>query len=214
MKRAAWLVLFVSGCVSSSLAVLRLQSQSGAAVEITARALQPGEMLLAVFLPSSDGQDAKLTFLDRDYPFFSGGPGGKKLALVGIDFLAEPGSYRVEAVFRDGGGNTEIVHEHIRLHARSYSRQNIALDEKLVTAPPEVEERLAQERRILAEVYRSFVPEWLGSGDFLAPLPDKPSPNFGEHRSYNGVPRSRHTGVDISAESGAPVLASNSASPE
>jgi murein DD-endopeptidase MepM/ murein hydrolase activator NlpD len=189
---------------------LRLESLNGAAVEITARALQPGEMLLAVFRPSFEGQTARLVFLDKDYDFVRAGTDGRRIALVGVDLLTAPGSYAIEAVFSDISGRKESVKKFLRIQERPFSRRNIKIDERLVTAPPELEERLARERALLADVYRSFLPEWLGGGDFILPLPDKPSANFGEHRLYNGVPRSRHTGVDISAAAGAPIRASNS----
>ncbi|OGD27258.1 MAG: hypothetical protein A2Y56_03120 [Candidatus Aminicenantes bacterium RBG_13_63_10] len=209
MKRILSIPLLLAACSPAAWAFLRLEAPSGAAVEITARALQPGEMLLAVFYPSGEGQEAKLSFLDKDYDFLPGGPSGRRFALVGVDFLTPPGSYKVEVVILDAG-RKEAVQKYLRLQERSFSRQNIKIDERLVIAPPEAEERLARERRILAEVYRSVIPEWLGSGGFAAPLPDKPSPNFGEHRLYNGVPRSRHTGVDISAAQDSPIWASNS----
>ncbi|MBN2198285.1 MAG: M23 family metallopeptidase [Candidatus Aminicenantes bacterium] len=209
-KRILTVSVLFGFCRLGALGVLRFESHSGAIVEITARSLRPGEMLLALFRPAEEGQEARLTFLRKSYDFHSGGPAGKRLALVGVDFLTEPGSYRVEVVFSDTSGRKETVQKYIRLHERSFSRRDIAMDPRLVTPPAELEERLARERTILAEVYRNAVPEWLGSGDFIAPLPDAPKLNFGEHRLYNGVPRSRHTGVDIPAEAGSPIRASNS----
>jgi len=179
-------------------------------VTITARSLQPGEVLLAVFHPSGETGEARLVILNKEHGFLPGGPSGQRFALVGVDFLTAPGSYRVEALFFNEAGQKEIVQKYLRLHERSFTRRNIRIDERLVTAPPEVEERVARERKILTEVYRSVLPSWLGSGDFMAPLPDKPTLNFGEHRLYNSVPRSRHTGIDISAADGAPIRASNS----
>lgn len=204
------LLLLVAAFSSAAAAALRLEASNGAAVEITARAFQPGEMLLAVFHPSAEGQAAGFIFLDKDYDFFRAAPDGRQIALVGVDVLTTPGSYRVEASFSDASGRSEVVQKYLRILERSFPRRDIKIDERLVTAPPEFEERLARERALLAEVYRSFLPEWLGAGDFIAPLPDEASANFGEHRLYNGVPRSRHTGVDISAREGAPIRASNS----
>lgn len=209
-RRILTVSVLLGCCRLGAFAVLRLESRSGAVVEITARSLRPGEMLLALFRPAEEGQEARLTFLQKSYDFHPGGPAGKRLAFVGVDFLTEPGSYRVEVIFGDKSGRKETVQKYIRLHERSFSRRDITIDPRLVTAPPEIEERLARERAILAEVYRSVIPEWLGSGDFVSPLPDAPTLNFGEHRLYNGVPRSRHTGIDISAGAGSPIRASNS----
>jgi murein DD-endopeptidase MepM/ murein hydrolase activator NlpD len=59
-------------------------------------------------------------------------------------------------------------------------------------------------------VYSVREEKWLGEGAFERPHPGGMTPNFGEKRIYNNVPRSTHSGVDIEAAYGSPVRASNS----
>jgi len=203
-------LFFLTGSLLCAQQVLRLQAASGAAVELSARSLQPGEVILAVAHGTSDSRAAELTFVGKDYVFAANGPAGLPFALLGIDLDTIPGSYRVTAVFKSEAGQKEIVEQYVRVRAKSFARANIVLkDLSLITPPPEAAPRIAQEQELLTRVFGQSSGEWLGQGNFVLPNPGRISPNFGEKRFYNGLPRSPHTGVDISAALGEPVLASN-----
>jgi len=213
VKSAPWLIFLVvlAGGLSADQAALRIQARTGAAVEITCRSFQPGEAVLAVLHKTADVQAAKITFLGKSSGFAAMGPKGLPFALLAISLDTRPGSYRVRAEFLGRSGKKEIVERYVRVQDRSFLRRDIFLeDESRVTPPPEAEERIAHEQQLLARVYQSTGPEWLGSGNFKLPLDGQPIPNFGEIRILNKVRRSRHTGVDMDAEMGVEVSASNS----
>jgi len=203
-------LLILNGSLTPAQAVLRLQAPSGAAVELSARSLQPGEVILAVLNGVPDVQAAELTFLSKRYGLAAKGPDGLPFALLGIDLETKPGSYRLKAEFRNGAGQKELVERYIRIQAKSFPRADIVLDnESLIIPPPEAAERIAREQQILSKVFHESSIEWLAEGSFKLPHPGQLKPNFGEKRFFNGMPRSPHSGVDISAEMGEPVSASN-----
>jgi murein DD-endopeptidase MepM/ murein hydrolase activator NlpD len=203
-------LLILAGSLSAGQAVLRIQARSGAAIELTARSLQPGEVILAVLHGTPDVGTAELAFLGKRYGLTPNGPAGLPFALLGIDLETKPGSYRLTARFKNGSDQEELVEQYIRIEAKSFPRANIILaDESLITPPPEAAQRIAREQQLLAKVFHESGAEWLAQGSFILPNPGRLKPNFGERRFYNGHPRSPHSGVDISAGMGEPVSASN-----
>jgi murein DD-endopeptidase MepM/ murein hydrolase activator NlpD len=79
---------------------------------------------------------------------------------------------------------------------------------EFVEPPPEVNERIAAESKMLEEVYARTSPrQWAGA--FVLPVNSKPNSNFGTRSVYNGQPRSPHAGVDFSAATGTPIRAAN-----
>jgi len=203
-------MLILTTSLSPAQAVLRLQAPSGAAVELSARSLQPGEVILAVLHSVPDVRAAEISLLSKRYGFEAKGPAGQPFALLGIDLETKPGSYRIKAEFRNSAGQNEVVERYIRIQAKSFPRADIVLaDESLIIPPPEAAERIAREQQIVSKVYRESSIEWLAEGSFKLPNPGQLSADFGEKRFYNGIPRSPHSGVDISAELGEPVSASN-----
>ena len=204
--------LFLAAFFSSApaQASLKLKAPSGEALELTARALQPGEVILVVWHKSPDSQSAEFTFLGKRYEFSAIGPAGLPFALVGIDLETRPGSYLIKAEFLKAQGPKELLESTIRLLPKTFPRKDIVLDdESQVIPPPEAAERIAREQQLLAKIYGSLAAEWLASGNFRPPLEGRPKQNFGEIRVLNKVRRSRHTGVDMDAEMGAAVAASN-----
>ncbi len=76
---------------------------------------------------------------------------------------------------------------------------------QLLTDAPAIED----ETEILDSVYAGLTPDQLWSGPFVMPVPGTIGDTFGLSRSFNGGPYSNHTGVDIIAGEGTPVVAAN-----
>jgi len=93
--------------------------------------------------------------------------------------------------------------------ARDFPKRKLSVDPKYVHPPREVQERIKREAEILAQIYGQISSEWLAQGKFELPCDGQLSPNFGQQRIYNNVPRSIHAGVDIAIASGQPIKAAN-----
>jgi murein DD-endopeptidase MepM/ murein hydrolase activator NlpD len=69
--------------------------------------------------------------------------------------------------------------------------------------------RAARESRRLGEVFGTVTGEIYWAGPFQAPIPGGEGSNFGHARVFNDQPRNPHSGADIAATTGTPILSTN-----
>ena len=123
-------------------------------------------------------------------------------AVVGIPLSAEPGMHQLEV---DGATlNFEVVE-------REYAVQRLTIpDDRRVNPNPEDLERIAAERPRIIAAARAWSDTAPASFRFVAPAPGPRSSNFGLRRILNGQPRNPHSGIDIAAPAGAPIVSAAS----
>jgi murein DD-endopeptidase MepM/ murein hydrolase activator NlpD len=127
-------------------------------------------------------------------------------AVIGVAADLVAGQYQVE-VIEDGLMNLPSVV--LTVVEAAFPEESIELapeQSQLLTDPTAIEE----ERQLLASTYATVTPERLWSGPFVLPAAGPTGDTFGLRRSFNGGPFSHHTGVDILAGEGQPVVATNS----
>jgi len=173
------------------------------------RAMNPGDIVKVSITGESEIKRAQVRFNGKTYPMGKGTGPGEYFALVGLDLAIETGSYPLTYTVVFADGNYERKEEKMTVLAKDYPVKKLWVDEKFVTPPKEVMQRIEEESQILRSLYAIFTPEWLGDGAFIIPSEGEVVPNFGERRFFNNKPRSSHSGVDISSPFGAPVKASN-----
>jgi murein DD-endopeptidase MepM/ murein hydrolase activator NlpD len=88
--------------------------------------------------------------------------------------------------------------------------QKLSLPSSMVDLDAKTLERVNQEARQLEALLQVFRDERLWRGAFIRPVEGELSGAFGLSRIINGQRRSPHTGIDLRAEEGSPVLACNS----
>lgn len=187
----------------------RLQDGRGAEVLIRARSFTPGDILLLTLEKGISLREVTVRFENQDYVLSAKVSGEKPLALIGLDLGLKPGPHAISASFVDRSGRTETVGRTLDIRPRKFVLKKLQLPEKFVFAPPEELERIRREAEMVAEVYSHPASGWLGDGMFILPLETRMMFNFGDRRIYNGARSGIHDGVDISAELGAPISASN-----
>lgn len=125
-------------------------------------------------------------------------------ALLGIDLNTEPGIYPLEIVI----GNKKLL-RNIRIVKKKYPIQKLTLPDDMVILSPENEARVERDQRKTAAIW-PVESERLWQGAFIDPLPGKKiGTPFGVRRIINKIPKNPHSGVDITADEGTPVLAPN-----
>ena len=182
----------------------------GTEVEIVAPVLEPGQIILVRLRQAANVRKLTVRFGDASYELGSRDGDLESFALIGLDLGSKPGPYDLGIVAALKDGRTEELKHAILVGGRDFPAKKLWVKEEFVKPPAEVQERIRREAEILEIVYSVSSGKWLGEGLFERPHPGEMSPNFGEKRIYNNVPRSTHSGVDIAAPHGSPVRASNS----
>ncbi len=186
-----------------------VMSSLGARLEVEAASFTPGDILVARLENPASLKKAVVRYARATFELGSREGGFEPLALIGLDLAIAPGSHVLEVVFVGKENQVETVKQEFSVRPREFPVKKLWVEEKYVTPPPEVQERIAWEAELLRTIYQTFTPRWLAQGPFIVPHEGRIAPNFGEKRVYNNVPRSTHSGVDISGSAGDPVRASN-----
>jgi murein DD-endopeptidase MepM/ murein hydrolase activator NlpD len=130
--------------------------------------------------------------------------GGEWVALVGLSLGLKPGTKAVVSVqhFEGGTATMPIVIGH-----KEYAAQHLNVPQGQVELSPVDLARYDRERIRLGEVLRTFSAEPPLSTAMIQPTPGSRTSSFGLRRFFNGVSRNPHTGMDIAAPVGTPVIA-------
>jgi murein DD-endopeptidase MepM/ murein hydrolase activator NlpD len=138
----------------------------------------------------------------RDKPVLVTRIDGKSVALVGLPLSLKAGEHFIEK--RDSG---QVRRKFFEVSHKEYSTQRIEIKDKRKVNPyaSDMDRILAEKKRKqAARVHYSRVSVDV---DFLLPLEGTRTGSFGRRRIFNGQARSPHSGMDIAAATGVPVLA-------
>jgi murein DD-endopeptidase MepM/ murein hydrolase activator NlpD len=129
---------------------------------------------------------------------------GEWIALAGIPLSAKAGTrLQVEV---DHGSGTRVKRPVIVLEQK-YQTSHITVPADQAELPPEQVERYNKEREHLLGVLRTFTERGPDNVSLQQPVEGPRSSSYGARRIVNGMPRSPHSGMDISAPVGAPIIA-------
>lgn len=147
------------------------------------------------------GQDDPRDFRFRGKPVLVTRVNGVPNALVGLPLSLKPGEHFIEA--RLSGG---VHKKFFQVADKKYSTQHITVTDKRKVNP-----YASDMDRILAEKARKQKARNQYSNtpvdvDFLLPLSGIRTGSFGRRRVFNGQQRRSHSGMDIAAASGTPII--------
>ena len=139
------------------------------------------------------------------------------VSLDGRKLLLTPAGDFVFGFDRDAGpdaelrvalpGQTETV-QHLSVRPRVWDIQRIeGLPPKLVNPPPETEQRIAAESKLIAAAHERDTAIDAFTQHFDWPARGRVSGVFGSQRILNGTPKQPHYGVDVAVPTGTPVHA-------
>lgn len=123
-------------------------------------------------------------------------------ALVGIPLSAAPGDAVIEV--ETGGGRRALPY---RIGPKAYAEQRLTVAPRTVELSPEDLARHERERSHQQAVMARFTEPLPHDLRMQAPVDGRPSSSFGLRRVFNGQARQPHSGMDIAAAAGTPVLA-------
>lgn len=105
------------------------------------------------------------------------------------------------------GGKSERFKADLPVKKRKYPVQRLKVDQKYVSPPAEMQEKIKQDRAELNAAISKVSPTRYWRLPFLRPVPGEVTSLYGMRRVFNGQPKSPHKGVDFDAKTGDPVAA-------
>ena len=183
--------------------------RANGAIEVTptARALQPGELVVLTFTTPPGVDRVSVAAFGRDIPAVPTGENTWR-ALVGIDVAAAPGSYDV-SIDASAGEESILASHALEIAGVEFPVRELSVDGAFVNPPRAARARIRREAAALANVWRTSAPEPLWSGAFVRPVPGELISSFGKRSVFNGEPRGVHSGADFRGPAGTPVQAPN-----
>ncbi len=132
------------------------------------------------------------------------GDPGQWQAIVGIALATEQDSTLRISVRWPGRNKVEVP---VSVGSKRYETQELKVKPGQVNLSPENLARYRRESAHLKEVRRTFSMPLVGALPLTQPCEGTRSSSFGLRRVFNGQPRRPHSGMDLAAPEGAPVVA-------
>jgi murein DD-endopeptidase MepM/ murein hydrolase activator NlpD len=179
-------------------------------LKISGERLFPGDVLYLVIKAGKAIEHAEASFAGRKVIFYPRGGRLEWVGLAGIDLETKPGRYTLSGTASVEGRAPQTFARSLRVSPKSFPAQRIKVEEKYVTLASEDSKRVEEETRRLETLWETDSVSKLWQGPFLKPVASDLSSGFGRRRIVNNKPRSPHSGVDLKADTGTPILAANS----
>ncbi len=179
-----------------------------AAPAVWPQALQvPGGVARLSLGPAATRPRALVRQGEVDVPVLVVGDVIEWTAIVGIPLAAVPGDAFITALTEGGSPRTA----HYTVVPKQYKEQHLKVSPRTVDLSPEDQARYERERDHKAGVMAAFTEQPAGvalpSLRMRVPVPGRRSSSFGLRRVFNGQPRNPHSGMDIAAATGTPIVA-------
>lgn len=124
-------------------------------------------------------------------------------AIVGLPLSLKPGDHYIETADGDPASK-----KHFKVSGKQYTTQHITITDKRKVNPYASDmDRILAEKKRKQNAARQFTQRTDIELDFLLPVDGIMTGSYGRRRVFNGQPRRPHSGMDIAAETGTPILA-------
>ncbi len=177
---------------------------AGPGVQLDPERPAPGEVF-AVRVPGADAAGPwEISFDGHRFPLWPAADGGWE-GLAAVDRDSVPGVRELRVLGPEG--EAPLAAAQVTVGTRTYAEQRLTVSESMVTLSPEDQARAGREAALIREALAGRSPRRLWAGPFRTPVEGPLSSAFGVRRLYNGKPKGYHSGLDIAAPRGTPVLA-------
>ena len=130
-------------------------------------------------------------------------------SLIGIDLDEVPGEKTIILSIADAKGDSSQMPVNFTVSKKDFPVQRLTLPSDMVFLSPENSARAEREKRAVDRLWDTSAMEKKWKRAFIMPVRGAVLSPFGVRRFINNAPRSPHTGIDLRAKAGMPVLASS-----
>lgn len=125
-------------------------------------------------------------------------------AIVGIPLSTQPGKHRLEIKTSNG---QKMSHQ-FNIKKKKYRTQRLKIKDKRKVEPTKEDlDRIWGETKLIKAALRYWRDSSIIDMSFIAPVNGRKSSSFGLRRYFNDKPRKPHSGMDIAAKTGTPIIA-------
>ena len=161
------------------------------------QSLVPGGIAI---IPLESGDQSGYRF--RKKPVLVASIDGRPSAVVGLPLNLRAGEHFIEK--SDSG---QVSRKYFQVSPKKYTTQHIEIENKRKVNPYASDMKRILEEKKRKQKARDHYSDGNVDIDFLTPLEGTQTGSFGRRRVFNGQARNPHSGMDIAAPTGTPVLA-------
>ncbi|HOW23353.1 MAG TPA: M23 family metallopeptidase [Sedimentibacter sp.] len=133
----------------------------------------------------------------------------KHYYMIPIDLYTQPGEYKVRALVNEGRENEYTLEKTLTISQRSFKTQYLTVSEEMNETHND-NAAIYEFAQLVKPARTVSAKEKLWEGKFIMPVEGELTTDFAEIRYVNNEPSSsRHSGLDLAAPKGTPVLAPN-----
>ena len=180
--------------------VVSLLPAPGRALDLPRESRVPGGIAI-LDLGTADEPPGSVVFNGHGAPVLRNG--ASWVAVVGIPLDTAPGKHA--ATLQAGSGNASKVE--FAVTDKRYAEQRLKVTNQRHVEPSKEDlERIERERKRIDAALGNFAADRVPQFVLRAPVDGRRSSSFGLRRFFNDQPRNPHTGMDIAAPTGTPIL--------
>jgi murein DD-endopeptidase MepM/ murein hydrolase activator NlpD len=178
-------------------------------IEIITKENYPGNILLISIENLNADESVRLitdaVTIDNDIYAYK----DKQYYMIPIDLYAHPGDYKLTALINEGTENEYSFEKTLTVLNRSFKTQYLTVSEEMNETHND-NAAIYEFAQLVKPARTLSAKEKLWEGKFIMPVEGELTTDFAEIRYVNNEPSSsRHSGLDLAAPKGTPVLAPN-----
>ena len=174
-------------------------------IHLSSQVISQGDVgLITVAL--NEGETPRVRWLDQDVSMVHNDRGNRWYGFLAADLKAKPGHYPLSVVISPCSQEKQVE---VKVVQKDRGVRRLTLPKEMVELDAMTLERVKKEAAIMEDVLSAAPTAPVWRGVFLKPVAGEVVGTFGQASVINNAPRSPHSGVDLRAETGTPVVAMN-----
>jgi hypothetical protein len=204
------LIFFITCLFSTWICSMGVEAGSyPVSVSIKPDKIPLGGIALATIKTNDKIKLLDVKFLGERIPYYLDPSSRNYFVLLGAGLDCKPGVHILTVAWQGIDAPPGLYSHKVHVMARTFPEERLSVPERMVEFSPKILERVLNDQKVVKEICNNISDERYWRRPFVWPVKSKILSQFGFRRIFNNKPRSPHSGVDLRAPEGTPVLASN-----